>query len=456
MKINAKKKVYTEVRKTIEKYNMLKGVKKLVIAFSSGPDSVCLLDVLDELYGDKIALYLVYINHGLRPKKYLKIEENLTENYASKYNIKHKVINIKVKKRKVGLEAAAREKRYNALLNYMNKINAQRIALGHNLDDVLETFFMNLLRGSGARGLRSIPAVRLPFVRPLMNLKKAEILKYLKTKRLRYSLDETNKMLSYRRNLLRHRIIPAFEKINPEIYETIKREIEILKQDDEYVEKQAEKFYKSVARRKLNHISLDIKKILHYNLAVINRAVMKVIKELRGNLDGFESKHFEAVIGLKDKESGKRVNLPKGIYAQREYTNIVVGIAKPVKRIETFVNPKKDLLISGNFFVKLRTVSKFNLKQRKHNCEVFDLDEIELPLLIRNKRKGDYIETKIGKKKIKKIYHEFRIPLHKRSELMMLCDQKGILWVCGIIRASRGFIRKKTKRILVVEFGHTD
>jgi len=455
MKQNIREKISTEVQNTIEEHNMLKQVKKLVIAFSSGPDSVCLLNVLHTLYGDKIDFHLVYVNHGLRPQKYLKIEEDLTREYALKYNSKYRVINIKVKKKKIGLEAAARELRYSALLNYMNKINAQRIAIGHNLDDMLETFFMNLLRGSGTRGLTSMPPVRLPYIRPLINIKKAEILRYLKVKRLSYSIDETNRILGYRRNLLRHRIIPEFVKINPQIHETIKREIDILKQDDEYFEKQVERLYKNAATRELNHISLDIKKILRYNTAIVNRVAMKVIKKLRGNLDGFESKHFKAIVGLKDKTSGKRIDLPKGLYAQREYDDIIIGIAKPAKSMEILVDTDTDLLVSGDIMIRIRTVSKFDLKRRKPNCEVFDLDEIDLPLLIRNKRKGDYIKAKIGKKKIKNIYHEFKIPLHKRKELMMLCDQKGILWIFGIVRAFRGFINRKTNKILVVEFERT-
>ena len=455
MKLSIRKKISTEVQNTIEEHNMLKQVKKLVIAFSSGPDSVCLLNVLHTLYGDKIDFHLAYINHGLRPHKYLKIEEDLARKYALKYNIKHRIINIKVKKKKIGLEAAARKMRYSALLKYMNKVGAQGIALGHNLDDMLETFFMNLLRGSGARGLRSIPAVRLPYIRPLINIKKVEILRYLKAKKLSYSIDETNKVTGYRRNLLRYRIIPEFVKINPQIHETIKREIDLLKQDDEYFEKQAERVYKNVAARELNCISLDIKKILRYNIVIINRIVMKVIKELRGKLDGFESKHFEAIIGLKNKTSGKKIDLPKGLYAQREYDNITIGIAEPAKSMEIRIDSDAKLLISGDIRVRMQTVSKFDLKSRKSNCEIFDLDGIELPLLIRNKRKGDYIETKIGKKRIKNIYHEYRIPLHKRKGIMMLCDQKGILWIFGAVRAFRGFINKKTKKILVVKFERT-
>jgi len=452
MKSGIREKVLGETKKTIERHHMLKGVKKMVIAFSSGPDSVCLLDVLQMLYGKRIEFRLVYVNHGLRPQRNLKEEENLTKKYASQYNVRYKIIPVNVKKKKVGIEAAAREKRYHALFNYMNRINAQRVCLGHNADDMVETFFMNLLRGSGTRGLKSIPAVRVPFIRPLINIKKTEILKYLKAKKLNYSMDETNRLLGYRRNLLRHKIIPELTKINPELHETIKREIELLAEDDEYLEKQAKKVYDKTANRELHHVILDTNGILKYNSSVVKRVLMNVIKELLGSLDGFESKHFQAIIGLKDKESGKRISLPKGCYAQREYGNIVVGSAKPIREKVLFIVPENEFVIFGNSIVRTRIVKNFDLKKRTSNCEVFDLDRIELPLFIRNKRSGDYIETKVGKKRLKKIYHECRIPLRRRNELMMLCDQKGILWIIGVVRAFRGFINKKTKKILVVEF----
>jgi tRNA(Ile)-lysidine synthase len=455
MATNVKGKMLTQVRQTLGRYNMLKGVNKLVIGFSSGPDSVCLLDVLYTLLHNQIKFYLIYVNHGLRPKRNLRREETLTKKYALRYNCGYKLVNIKVRKKKIGIEAAAREKRYCSLLKYMNNVGAQRIALGHNLDDVVETFFMNLIRGSGTRGLKSIPPVRLPFVRPLINIKKGEILQYLRMRKLLYSTDETNRLLEYRRNLLRHKIIPELMKVNPQLHKAIKKTIDILQKDNEYFEKQAERVFKRVVRKELKHISIDTKKILRYNLNIIDRVLMHVIKQLRGGLNGFESKHFEAIIGLKDKASGKRISLPKGLFAQREFNDIVVGSTMPVRKIEMLVNTEKDEIIFGNSLLKVETRSRFDWKKRKSNCEVFALDDLKLPLVLRNRRKGDVIETRIGKKKIKKIYNEFKVPLHNRSSVMMLCDQRGVLLIPGLVRAFRGYVNKKTKRLLVVGFERT-
>lgn len=445
---------------------MLKGVKKVLIAFSAGPDSVCLLNALHHLYRNKLKFCLAYVNHGLRPLKVMNFEENLTKEYAQKYKLAYKLLKVKVPQTKLGIEAKAREERYKALLAYMNKIGAQRIVLGHNLDDLIETFFMNLLRGSGTRGLGSIPPVRLPLIRPILNLTKKEILQYLQKQQLPYSIDEMNRNLGFRRNLLRYKIIPELTKINPRLYEIIKREIEILRQDDEYLQKQALRVYQKIVTRDKNYLGLDIKKIMRYNKSIINRVALKVIKNLKGNLDGYESKHIEAIIGLKDKDNGKWINLPKGIYAQKEQHRIIIGPVASVKQYELTIGLNDVLEIPGRISVKTQLLSKFNLKERAPNCEVFALDEIKPPLVIRNRRAGDEIETKFGTKKVKKIYNEARIPLRKRETVMMLCDKKGILLIFGIRRAFRGFINKprlsgmdrnkRTKKLLKVEFADLD
>jgi tRNA(Ile)-lysidine synthase len=341
--------------------------------------------------------------------------------------------------------------RYRALLDYMKKIGAQRICLGHNLDDMLETFFMNLLRGSGTRGLKSIPPVRLPFIRPLINVKKQEILTLLQRRGLSYSLDKTNIRLDFRRNLLRHKVIPELVQINPEIHKTIKREIEILRQDDEYLEAQAERVYKKVVTDKKNYASLDLKRILRYNQSIISRVVMKIIKELRGDLKGYETKHFDEIVGLKHKENGKKIHLPKGLYAQREYGAIIIGHLRVVQPRRIVVRTKGKAVISGKMVIRTRITPNFDVKKRKPQREIFDLHKIEQPLFVRTRMKGDVIMTKIGRKSIKNVFNEFRVPYHRRDDTMMLCDQKGILWIMGMVRASRGFIDKKTKKILVVE-----
>ncbi len=449
-------KFLTEVKETIERYRMFRGIKKAVIGFSSGPDSVCLLDVLKTIYGEKIKFFLIYINHGLRPEEVLRKEEELTAFYAKKYQCNFKIIKITVKKNKKGIEAEAREMRYRALNDYARKISAPRIVLGHNLDDLVETFFMNLIRGSGNIGLQSIPAVRLPFVRPLINIKKEDIYDYLKKKKLTFSEDISNLDTNIRRNFIRQKIIPQFLKINPNLHTTIKRETEILHNDEEFLQNIVSRVYKKIVVRKGRGFTLDLNRLMYYNKAIGNRVIMKVIGELKGDLAGVESKHIEALWCLKNKKSGKMINLPYRLYAQKIFDKVFIGIEnKDLKN--NFFQLKTDEPVSiCNCIVSAEIVKYFDLKKKQDNCEVFDFSQIYPPLFLRNRRTGDLVKIKNGEKKLKEILNEKRIPANERNDVVILCDQKGILWVLGVYRAYRAFIEKNTKNILKVKFEYTD
>lgn len=445
------KMVRNEVKRTVEQVELLKDIRRAIIAFSAGPDSVCLLDVLHYLYGKRVEFYLVYINHHLRPRKVTRYEEELTRHYAERYGLGYKIVDVRVRKSRLGVEASARKMRYDALIRCQSEFRAQAVFLGHNLDDLIETFLMNLIRGSGTRGLAGLPVRRGPFLRPLINIKKRSILDYLKARGLAYSFDQTNLDLRFRRNILREKIIPELLKLNPELHTVIKRTIEITKADNDYLEKRAEKVYKKIVRQEDELLILDIKGILRYNLSIVMRVLMDAICELAGSFDGFESKHLYAVLGLIDKGSGKKISLPRNLFARREYDKIVLGQnrAEKMRRVEIAEDGENRII--QNLRLTTELVSHFDLKTRQANCEVFDYDKIFPPLYLRSRRKGDYIETKVGRKKLKKLYNEFKIPIHKRDQPILLCDRKGILWILGYQRSARGFIDNKTKRFLVVK-----
>ncbi len=449
--------ILEKVKKMIDEYEMFKRVKKAIIGFSSGPDSVCLLDVLKTVFENKIDFTLVYINHGLRKQSVLTKEETLTQYYAHKYQCGFKIIKINVPCSKKGIEAEARERRYRVLIDYARKINAQRIVLGHNLDDFVETFFLNLVRGSGNIGLQSIPPIRSLFVRPLLNVRKKEILEYLKKRKLKFSKDVSNLDTDIRRNFIRHKIMPQFIKLNPKIYETIKREIEILHNDEEFLQKIVARVYKKLVYRKKDGFTLDLSRLMYYNKAITNRIVMKVIHDLKGDLAGIESKHISAVLNLRYKESGRKVCLPHCLYAQKIFDKIFIGIKseelKNQFNIQLRIGEPAEI---GNLCVNAEILKRFDLKKKQINCEVFDFALIKPPLFLRNRRIGDRVKIKNGSKRLKEILNEKRVPVNERDNVVVLCDGEGILWVIGIYRAYRAFIKNETKNILKVTFEHTD
>jgi tRNA(Ile)-lysidine synthase len=255
---------------------------------------------------------------------------------------------------------------------------------------------------------------------------------------------------------MRLKVLPVLARINPEIHEAVEREVWILKQDDEYLWKQTEKVYKKAVRSTRDCVLLDINKIMRYNFPIVSRLVMKAIQELSGSLDGYESKHYHSIISLTDKECSKRISLPKGIYAQRERESIALVKVKPKTKLAVPVDLEAGMVSAGAYKLSLKVKKKHDLRKSSGNREVFDMADLVLPLYIRNRRLGDLIETKIGKKKVKKIFSECRVAHRERDSIPILCDQKGILWLLGIARAFRGYVSKKTKRYLVVDFERLD
>jgi tRNA(Ile)-lysidine synthase len=456
MEIGMVQKLRSDVKETVNAHKMFEGVDRAIIAFSSGPDSVCLLDILQSHFGKKMEFELVYINHGLRQKSILEREEHLVKKYGRRYGLHVAILRVKIKKQKEGLEAAARKERYRALGEYMKRTRAQRVVLGHNLDDVVETFLLNIVRGSGMRGFRSIPAVRLPYVRPLIDSRKADIVLYLKARKLAYSIDRTNQLLDYRRNFIRLKALPILKKMNPEIHEAIRREIQILIQDDDYLWERAAKVYSRVVRYERDCVLLDLRRLMRYNVSLVSRVVMKAIQNLRGNLDGYESKHYNAIINLMYKGKGKRVTLPKGLYAAKEYDSIVIGYKRTRSDFDVMLDAIPGEIIVSEYRLRFRVLRECNFRKLGKMSEVFDLDALQLPLHVRNRRYGDVIETNVGKKKVKKIFSEKRITTRARESVLIFCDQRGILWIPGIARALRGFVGEETKNFLVVEFGRID
>jgi tRNA(Ile)-lysidine synthase len=452
MAVTGAQELVKKVDATIREHQMFAGVANAVIAFSAGPDSVCLLDVLFTIFKGTIDFELVYVNHGLRPQSTLRREESIVKDYAMKYGARHKILAAKVKKKGLGVEAAARAARYGALLSHLEETGAARIALGHNLDDFVETFLMNFIRGSGMTGLTSIRAKRLPFVRPMLNCKKADIINYLKSKKLKYATDMTNRSLDFRRNILRVKVLPILEKLNPEIHETVRRECQILKYDDDHLWEEANRLYRKAVRFEKDCAVLDTARLMRYNLSVTIRVVMKALSELRGDLAGYESKHYYAITSLTTKMHSKRISLPKGMYAQREYQNIVIGRTKPSKDLTIPVDINDGWVLTGDVRLRMTVEKGRSMGTSADNRESFDLDQLCLPLYVRKARSGDIVQTSAGRKKLKKVYSEHRIAPRKRSSTLLLCDQIGILWVLGIRRASRGMLNDKTERTLVVEY----
>lgn len=453
---NVLKEIPEIVRTGIRQTGMLKGVKKAVIAFSAGPDSVCLLDIMDRLYRGRVCFKLAYVNHGLRPKKILAQEEDLVKYYSRRFGVEYAIHRIKITKSKLGWEGQARLQRQQVLIEEMNRCSAQCVILAHNRDDWAETLIMNLIRGSSSRGFGSFTVIAPPFIRPLVSVEKKQILAYLQRRGLKYSHDRSNDDCRFRRNLVRHKIMPLLRAVNPKILDALERTARLIQQDDDCLSMQAECIFRRAVRIASNRMLLDIPRLMRYNKALIARVVRRALMAMVGTLEGWENQHFMAIIDLMKKEPGKTVHLPDGLVARKDYDCVIISTRVSLRDFVLPLPLNGQCRLPDGSLVRTRIFDQPIRPNPGQEIEVFDRDAIFPPLLVRKRRAGDFLQTGQGKKKLKKFCTEYRIPFEKRPELMVLADQRGVLCLLGYARARRAFITDKTTRYLQVAYEKTD
>ena len=229
-----------KILQTIKKYNLIKSGDSIVIGVSGGPDSICLLHVLNELKQElNFKIYVAHINHMIREEADLETE--YVKEFCNKIEVDCFVKRIDVVKiateLKKGTEETGRQVRYEFFNEILEKTNSNKIATAHNNNDKAETIIMNILRGSGTTGLKGIEPIRdNKFIRPLINTTREEIEEYCINNNLNPKIDKSNNENIYTRNKIRNVVIPYIkQEFNPNIIKTINRLSEVITEENEYL-----------------------------------------------------------------------------------------------------------------------------------------------------------------------------------------------------------------------------
>ena len=307
-----------EVLKTIKEYNLIENGDKIVVGVSGGPDSICLVDILNEIKNDKkinFELAICHINHLIREEA--KEDEKFVEEYAKEKNIPFFSKEIDVaslaKKQKIGTEEAGRIARYAFFEEILQKINGTKIATAHTKNDNAETVLMNLLRGSGTAGLKGISPIRdNKYIKPLIQISREEIEAYCEEQNLKPRYDKTNSENIYTRNKVRNILIPLIKKeFNPNIIDTIDRLSTLAKKENEYLEKTTkEKYDELLIKEEKNEIILNLKKFNIQDEVIKSRIIIYTIKRLMGTSQGIEKVHIDDIITLCKKNIGNKYLTP--------------------------------------------------------------------------------------------------------------------------------------------------
>ena len=305
-----------KVLKTIEKYNMINNGEKIVVAVSGGPDSICLLNILNNIK-DKLNIKIVvaHVNHSLREEA--DEETEYVKNFCKKLNIECYIKKVDIieisKKNKVGTEEAGRKERYDFFDEVFSKTKSDRIATAHNLNDNAETVLMNIIRGSGLSGLKGIEEVRdYKYIRQLIEIKRKEIEEYCKENKLEPKYDKSNKENIYTRNKIRNILIPLLEKeFNPNIVKSISKLSELAKLDNEYFNNIIKSEYNRIKLEENNNeIILNLKEFNKLNNVIKSRLIIYTITKIFGSSQGIEKIHIDDIIKLCGNNIGNKYLIP--------------------------------------------------------------------------------------------------------------------------------------------------
>ena len=431
-----------KVKLYIESNNLLSKNKQILVAVSGGADSIVLLHILYVLRYDVV---VAHCNFGLRGAE-SDSDELFVKDICNKYELKSHFISFNTKKHAkdngLSIEMAARELRYD-WFNFLCKQNDySKIVTGHHLNDSIETFFLNLIRGTGINGLTGISAINGNVVRPLLKITRKEIEEFIFINKLKFINDSSNSSLIYTRNIIRNKIIPILKDINPAFADTMFQNINILNDVANIFNRQIDIKKSEILIEDDGVIKIHINKLLELNpiktylfefiypfgfgIGVINNIISVIRKPGRV----FESNTHKVLIDRDFLIVKKRDKQDKEFVINniKDFEKIPVGITAKQQEANGF-NIIKDSAIA---------------------C--LDVDKLVFPLRLRKWQKGDYFFPlgMVNKQKLSDFFINQKIDRFKKEDIWILEHNNNIVWVVGVRIDNRYKVSIDTKTVLIL------
>ena len=489
--------------------------ERILLAVSGGADSTALLYAMMALKDEGVfgaQLFCAHINHQLRGQE-ADLDEQLVIDQAGELDLPVTIKRVDVRefahRNKLSIETSARKLRIESLLDIAKANNCNLIATAHQKNDNAETILQRLLRGTGFRGLAGIwpvrvfgdgtnpsttstplstSALRTRFVRPLLCVRRDEIVTYLQKRNLKWREDHTNADCTYTRNYIRHRLLPALqadhtgsprEIDNYDLSYSVKETnyltgsiVEQLSQLahqgcklNRLVLEHINKVWPELAKTGENNIALNLKKFLSQPKIIKAELIRRSIIAIGSGERDLTGRHYEKILQLAEQPAGSRkLELPGGLTVRRESGNLFFA-----QRQKTSP-PDKQTIESVKFEVPAQTgfdrylieakildAGKVNFeefKSRKNNfVEWFDADKIKRPLTVRHRKEGDRFRPLgfLSEKKLGKFLTTAKVTQEIRSKLLIIADSEKIIWVWPIRISEHVKITDRTRKILQLQ-----
>lgn len=437
------------IRTYIEKYQLLTPDRPVVVGFSGGADSVALLSILVRL---GYTCYALHCNFHLRGKESMR-DERFAATFAGEilgipfYKTDfdtHKYASEK----HISIEMAARELRYGWFEEMREKLGAQAIAVAHHADDNVETVLLNLVRGSGIRGLRGMIPKNGYIVRPLLGVGRKEILAWLEAHAYEYVTDSTNLTDAYTRNFIRLRVLPLLEEINPSVKDAITRSASHLAD--------AETIYLDMLERAEREVKLSDHRFSIPALLTFP-SPQTILYELVKPY-GFTRMVTEDIFSSLQKESGKFFYSPAyRLLKDRDLLLVTPREEQPVDEVYVLEEGEKgDLKEPVELSWRKSVITEdFSIIKDKH-IAYFDYETLRFPLVVRRWKKGDWFIPfgMQGRKKLSDYFTDRKYNRIQKEAVWLLCSGDDIVWIIGERPDNRFRINKGTKSVLIVNFSH--
>ncbi len=451
-----------KVQQTIDRYKLLEIGSRILVAVSGGVDSVVMLDVLCSLASSRnLELVIAHVDHCLREDS--ADDAEFVRELANEYGleIRHTTIDIKEVSRKegMGLEEAGRKARRRFLLDTISDIGAGSIATGHTRNDQAETLVLNLARGAGMRGLRSIQPTNELFIRPLIDCTRDEVLRYARRQRLEWREDSTNIDTTFSRNWVRQKVLPLLSEQNPNIVDALSRTADLSREQEKALDYLLEKHWATILLREEEAgVLLDSDCLRGYPQAVQALVLRRGIVRSRGSLAEIEKVHVDSLVRLiASNRTHGEIDLP-GLSVRVDGNGLRMSVA-PKDRVSEFdavvdlgQTNVPELGISLRLYKEEWDSSRDSLPQEKM-VEIADLGQVCYPLRLRVRKPGDKFRPlgMKGTKKIKDLLIDEKIPYYDRNRIPLLCDAEKIIWVVGLRLSEDVSITDRTRKVLVMQ-----
>lgn len=439
--------ILKHVKSFIAKNKLIEKNDKLILGISGGKDSCVLLDILFRLGYRPI---LAHCNFHLRAKE-SNLDAIFVRNLAYKYRLAFYETQFDTynyaNKHQISVEMAARELRYNWFNNLKQTISAQKIITAHHLQDSIETVLLNLTRGTGIHGLHGIKPKLSCIIRPMLEIKNNDINMYAQNYKIEYREDHTNNTTIYKRNKIRHNVLPVLKELNPAFEHTFFNNIQkFIKTENIYND--------YIEDKKKEYITFDNKTCLIntqnlFNITALDMVLYEWIKIYNYN----ETDIKQIIKAIKNHSYGAMFySFSHQLLVDRRFL-----IIKPkcLNDKNIFFINKDTKELYKPYFLKCKTIlfSELLLKKIKENNNknivYFDFDKLIFPLTIRKYEEGDWFIPlgMKGKKKISKLLKDHKIDNFAKRSIYVVCSGDNIIWIPSFHTDNRYKITNNTKKI---------